>query len=128
MGAHLGSMENQLDDLANRLDRYPNVAVDTAARMRRLTMQPRDNVRAFILKYQDRILYGTDLPDSGSTDQTASQTWRTNTPSIGITLLLITPSNIREKSRRTQSTALVLKKLCHDKPVDWISGINASPR
>jgi predicted TIM-barrel fold metal-dependent hydrolase len=36
IGAHLGSMENQLDDLANRLDRYPNFAVDTAARVRRL--------------------------------------------------------------------------------------------
>jgi predicted TIM-barrel fold metal-dependent hydrolase len=47
VGAHLGSMENELDDLATRLDQFPNFAVDTAARVRRLTMQPRDKVRAF---------------------------------------------------------------------------------
>jgi hypothetical protein len=67
IGAHLGSMENQLDDLAVRLDRYPNFAVDTAARVRTLVLQPRDKVLAFILKYQDRILYGTDLHFSAGT-------------------------------------------------------------
>ena len=32
-GAHLGSMEAQLDELGERLGRYPNFAVDTAARV-----------------------------------------------------------------------------------------------
>lgn len=50
IGAHLDSMEPQLDELGERLDRYPNFAVDTAARVERLTLQPRDQVRAFIFE------------------------------------------------------------------------------
>jgi predicted TIM-barrel fold metal-dependent hydrolase len=61
VGCHLGSLEYDVDELAKRLDRYPNLAVDLAARMVHLQIQPRDKVRAFALKYQDRILYGTDL-------------------------------------------------------------------
>jgi predicted TIM-barrel fold metal-dependent hydrolase len=61
VGCHLGSLEYDVDELAKRLDRYPNLAVDLAARTVHLQIQPRQKVRAFILKYQDRILYGTDL-------------------------------------------------------------------
>jgi predicted TIM-barrel fold metal-dependent hydrolase len=61
VGCHLASLEYDVDELAKRLDRYPNLAVDLAARMVHLQIQPREKVRAFILKYQDRILYGTDL-------------------------------------------------------------------
>ena len=61
VGAHLGSMEDDLDGLGQRLDRYPNFAVDTAARVVHLVVLPSDRVRNFILKYQDRIVYGTDL-------------------------------------------------------------------
>jgi len=61
VGCHLGSMEHDVDVLAKRLDRYPNLAVDTAARVKDLQVQPRDKVRAFLIRYQDRVLYGTDL-------------------------------------------------------------------
>jgi predicted TIM-barrel fold metal-dependent hydrolase len=61
VGCHLGSLEYDVDELAKRLDRYPNLAVDLAARLVHLQIQPRDKVRAFLLKYQDRILYGTDM-------------------------------------------------------------------
>ena len=60
VGAHLGSMEADVDQIAARLDKYPNFAVDTAARIQSLEIQPTGKVKAFILKYQDRILYGTD--------------------------------------------------------------------
>lgn len=60
VGAHLGSMETSVDEVAKRFDRYPNFAVDTAARIRYLMAQPREKVRAFLIKYQDRICYGTD--------------------------------------------------------------------
>src|SRR5690242_9541349 len=61
VGAHLGSMEEDLEGLGERFDRYPNFAVDTAARVVHLVVKPSDKVRTFILKYQDRIVYGTDL-------------------------------------------------------------------
>ena len=60
VGAHLGSMESDVDQMAQRFDRYPNFAVDTAARVPYFMLQPRDKVRAFLIKYQDRILYATD--------------------------------------------------------------------
>jgi len=61
VGVHLGSMERNLDNLASHLDRYPNLAIDTAARMEYLMLMPPEKVRAFLTKYQDRVLYGTDL-------------------------------------------------------------------
>ena len=63
-GAHLGSLEWSVDELAAFLDRFPDVIVDTAARVRDLQYQSsldRDKVRDFMIKYQDRIAYGTDL-------------------------------------------------------------------
>jgi predicted TIM-barrel fold metal-dependent hydrolase len=72
IGCHLGSLEYDVDQLAKRLDKYPNLAVDLAARMVHLQIQPRDKVRAFILKYQDRILYGTDLEFGGRSGEAAA--------------------------------------------------------
>ncbi len=70
IGAHLGSLEWSVDELAGRLDAYPNMAVDMAARITHLQYQAMHNrrkVRDFIIKYQDRLLYATDMesfPDS----------------------------------------------------------------
>jgi predicted TIM-barrel fold metal-dependent hydrolase len=61
VGCHLGSMEEDVDEIARRLDRHPNFAVDTAARIPHLMLQPREKVRDFLIRYQDRVLYGTDL-------------------------------------------------------------------
>ena len=61
IGAHLGSMAYDVDEVARRLDQYPNFFVETAARFGDLARQPSDRVRAFFIRYQDRILYGTDL-------------------------------------------------------------------
>ena len=61
VAVHLGSMEKDLDGIAAHFDHYPNFAIDTAARMDYLMLAPREKVRSFFIKYQDRILYGTDL-------------------------------------------------------------------
>lgn len=64
VGAHLGSLEWNVDSLAARLDRFPNMAVDMAARIVHLEVQARDNwqkVHDFLIKYNDRLLYATDL-------------------------------------------------------------------
>jgi predicted TIM-barrel fold metal-dependent hydrolase len=63
VGAHLGSLEWSTDELARRLDEFPNMAVDMAARIGHLQDQARadhDKVRRFFLKYQDRLMYGSD--------------------------------------------------------------------
>jgi predicted TIM-barrel fold metal-dependent hydrolase len=60
IGAHLGSMSHDVDEVAMRLDKYPNFYVDVAARTKDLSRQPREKVRNFFIKYQDRIMYGVD--------------------------------------------------------------------
>ncbi len=66
IGAHLGSMEWSVDMMAEHFDRFPNLYVDMAERMCHLEVQSqkdRQKVRDFMIKYQDRILYGTDRGD-----------------------------------------------------------------
>jgi predicted TIM-barrel fold metal-dependent hydrolase len=60
VGAHLGSLERDLDAIAQRFDRYPNFYIDVAARTRDLVRLPSPKVRDFFIRYQDRILYGVD--------------------------------------------------------------------
>ncbi len=64
IGAHLGSLEWSVDELAKRLDKFPKMAVDMAERVSHLQYQAKTNwqkVHDFFIKYQDRLLYGTDL-------------------------------------------------------------------
>ena len=64
IGAHLGSLEWSVDELAKRLDKFPNMSVDMAERVSHLQYQALtewQKVRDFFIKYQDRLVYGTDL-------------------------------------------------------------------
>lgn len=61
IGAHLGSLERDVAEVAKRLETYPNFFVETAARVNDLAMQPSEKVRDFMIRYQDRVLWGTDL-------------------------------------------------------------------
>lgn len=57
---HVGGHAENLKDAARMLDSYPNMYADTAERIAELGRQPYSS-RDFLIKYQDRILYGTDL-------------------------------------------------------------------
>jgi predicted TIM-barrel fold metal-dependent hydrolase len=126
VGAHLGSMEDDVNLVAARFDKYPNFAIDTAARVNHLVIQPRDKVRAFLIKYQDRILYGTDLEffPGKNADHTAQEwdeyyalDWR----------YLATDDVFEYRGHRVEGLNLphsVLKKLYHDNAVHWFPGIS----
>ena len=83
VGAHLASLEYDVDRIAAFLDQYPNANVETAARMTQVQYQSvRDyeKVRNFFIKYQDRVLYGTDLTlnagdDAAEFKASAHDTW-----------------------------------------------------
>lgn len=78
IGCHLGSLEWNVDELAKRLDKFPNMAVDMAARICHLQYQSakdRKKVRDFCIKYQDRLLYGTDLSVNESDSRKRDSTW-----------------------------------------------------
>ena len=70
VGLHLFSMEWNIDEVASRLDKFPSSKTDVAERVCHLQLQARENreaVRDFCIKYQDRIIYGTDVIDDGNT-------------------------------------------------------------
>ena len=58
---HLANYPENLDYVDRLLDTYPNVWVDTSARVPEFGRHPADEVRAFFIKHQDRILFGSDL-------------------------------------------------------------------
>ncbi|MGC1780941.1 MAG: amidohydrolase family protein [Acidobacteriaceae bacterium] len=60
VAAHLAERGENLAYVADMLDKYPNVSVDMSARVAELGRQPY-TARRFFLRYQDRILFGTDL-------------------------------------------------------------------
>jgi predicted TIM-barrel fold metal-dependent hydrolase len=130
VGAHLGSMESNVDEIAKRLDRYPNFAVDMAARVPYFMLQPRDKVRAFLIKYQDRVLYATDLvvlprDETGKAIQnwetTYAQDWK----------FFSTNQMVEYMGHKYQGLQLpkpVLRKLFHDNAAHWYPGIERSAR
>jgi predicted TIM-barrel fold metal-dependent hydrolase len=82
IGCHLASLEWSVDEMAKFLDRFPKASMDMAARMGQLfyqTVEDREKVRDFFIRYQDRLLYGTDIIDRGghkdSFQENLRQTW-----------------------------------------------------
>jgi hypothetical protein len=60
---HLASLEWDVARVADFLERFPNAVVDLAARLVHLEYQAasdRQKVRRFLIRYQDRVLYGSD--------------------------------------------------------------------
>jgi predicted TIM-barrel fold metal-dependent hydrolase len=61
---HVGNFAENLANVSENLDRFPNMSVDIAARIGELGRQPR-TARKFFDKYQDRIVFGTDATPHG---------------------------------------------------------------
>ena len=123
VGAHLASLEWSLTELAKRLDRFPNLAVDTAGRIVDLQLLDSDEVREFVIKYQDRILYATDQgikPDSDSQKIVARlhQRW-VNDWTYLATDSEQTVRGIDHPVRGLKLPTSVLKKIYHDNAIKW---------
>lgn len=58
---HLANYPENLDYVDKLLDRFPNVWVDTSARVPEFGRHPADKVRALFVKHQDRVLFGSDF-------------------------------------------------------------------
>jgi predicted TIM-barrel fold metal-dependent hydrolase len=61
---HVGNFSEDLRNVSENLDRFPNMSVDIAARIGELGRQP-ITAREFFDKYQDRILFATDATPHG---------------------------------------------------------------
>jgi predicted TIM-barrel fold metal-dependent hydrolase len=64
IGVHFGNNPEDPAQVGRMLDRYPNLYIDLAARVpaigRRDAAHGQEAMRAFFIKHQDRILFGTD--------------------------------------------------------------------
>ena len=122
VGAHLGSLEWDVDVLAQRLDRYPNFAVDLAARVCHLQVQDRDKVLDFIHRYQDRILYATDMGVSGdgfeSRKSWIGQEWRSDW-SYFATDSLMTSDKVDGEFMGLDLDRRVLRKIYSANALSW---------
>ena len=125
VGCHLGSNEEDLHALAARLARFPNFAVDLAARVRYLAAGDRDQAREFLIQYQDRITYGTDFTlgrdddDQRAANSLAAQhdrDWQ----------YFSSPAALTYNRRNVQGLGLppnVLRKIFRDNALRWFPGI-----
>jgi predicted TIM-barrel fold metal-dependent hydrolase len=68
IGVHFGNNPEDPDRVGQMLDKYPNLYIDTAARVPEIGRQDVEKMRRFFAKYQDRILFGTDLGVSAEQD------------------------------------------------------------
>ncbi len=139
VGAHLASLEYDVEELALRMEKHPNFAVEIGGRTRYLMWQARGKVRAFFLKYQDRILYGTDMgaPAGMSLHESESRKNRIITRNAHCAQYLATDDEIPwgdivsgdrpipEATYSVTGLALpesVLKKIYYDNVVRWFPG------
>jgi hypothetical protein len=125
VGCHLGSLELDVNEIAKRFDLYPNFAVDTAARIPYLMLQPREKVIAFLTKYPDRVLYATDLiwmPNS-QTEETLRR-WESEYERDW--KFFATNEMVEVNGRQYRGLALpepILRKLYRDNAVHWVPRI-----
>jgi predicted TIM-barrel fold metal-dependent hydrolase len=61
IGAHFGNAAEDPDRVARLLAQAPNYYVDTAARVPEFGRHPAAQMRAFFTRWQDRVVFGTDL-------------------------------------------------------------------
>jgi predicted TIM-barrel fold metal-dependent hydrolase len=126
IGCHLGSIEWSVDELAKRLDRFPNMAVDLAARICHLQYQSLtdyEKVRDFCIKYQDRLIYGTDLADDGNSNgeglaRQIHETW-INDWKYFTTNTEMTSDNFRGKFKALHLPREVVNKIFCRNAVKW---------
>jgi predicted TIM-barrel fold metal-dependent hydrolase len=75
VNAHMAMLYYDMDKVAALLDRYPNADVEISATVQDLGRAPL-MIRKFFLKYQDRILFGSDGNPSRGVEEFWEPHWR----------------------------------------------------
>lgn len=130
IGAHLASLEWSVDELARRLDQYPNLAVDMAERIYHFQHQAVtewQKVRDFFLRYQDRILYATDVITD---DEKDPESWKQHIHDLWIedwqfltTDLLMTNEAVTGVFRGLNLPQEVIEKVYRQNALRWYPGL-----
>lgn len=127
---HLGSLEHDLEGLSERFKRYSNLYAETGARFVNFVRYPPETMRAFFIKHQDRILFGSDLttlpPELSGLEQVAERqkhftSWYENQFRYLETDEEVTFGDVTSQGLKLPKE--VLQKLYHDNAKRLIPGI-----
>jgi predicted TIM-barrel fold metal-dependent hydrolase len=126
LAAHMGGHPEELDHLKQLLDDHPNLHLDTSATkwmVRELSKQP-DALRAFCVRNEGRVLFGTDIvanAESMHFDLFASRFWALRTmfettyagpsPIVDPDLSMVDPSLAAESTATLRGAGLAEKNL-----------------
>lgn len=132
VGAHLGSLEWNTDTLAMHLDKLPNMAVDMAARvssLQFLTSKDWQKVHDFFIRYQDRLIYGTDRSAENSKKTPAEVAQFIHNAWLEDWTFFATSDTLHSSSFEGAFTGLKLPKTVIDKiyrknAEKWFKGLN----
>jgi predicted TIM-barrel fold metal-dependent hydrolase len=126
--AHLGSMSHDVDMVAERLDKYPNMYVETAARFGDLARQDSEKVNAFFDRYQNRILFGTDFGNDVPQDQLTEAQLEKERMDLDADYLLLwnylsSTDSVEVRGQKTRGIGLgkeVLEKVYYNNILDFL--------
>lgn len=125
VGAHLGSLEWNVDELAQRLDKYPNMAVDLTDRICHLQLQSISDwnkIYQFFIRYQDRLIYGTDFSndsrDSAKTKEEWHKIWLADWKYF-VTDEMMHDSRVKGEFKGLKLPKSVVTKIYFDNAVNW---------
>ncbi|MFQ6116022.1 MAG: amidohydrolase family protein, partial [bacterium] len=130
IGAHLGSLEWSVNELAKRLDKFPNMAVDFAHRMGHIQYQSirdREKVQDFFIQYQDRLIYGSDLKADGTDapedlKKRLQETWLSHWKYFTTDEMMTAPE-VNGEFRGLALPREVVEKIYRTNAEKWFSGI-----
>jgi predicted TIM-barrel fold metal-dependent hydrolase len=125
VGCHLGSMEEDVAAIARRLDLYQGFVVDTAARVVHLTLQPREKVREFLVRYAGRVLYATDFVLMPGQDP-AEAARKLEAEYARDWAYFAGSDTVEFDGRKVQGLSLpepVLRKIFRENAVRWVPGV-----
>jgi predicted TIM-barrel fold metal-dependent hydrolase len=133
VGAHLGSLEWSVDELATRLNKFPNMAVDMAARIPHFQVQSVTDwqkVHDFFIKYQDRLIYATDIaidakrtPDE--VQKRAHETWLRDWKYFTSDETMTVPS-VENTFKALKLPREVVNKIYRKNAEKWLPGMKQS--
>ena len=126
--AHMGSMSHDVDMVAERLDKFPNIYVEPAARFGDLVGQDSEKVKAFFEKYQDRIMFGTDYGNSSSQEGKTAEDLKQEEQSLDEDYLRLwnyvaTKDSIAERGQKNIGLGLpieILNKFYYQNAADFL--------
>lgn len=134
VGCHLGSMEWDVDKQAKWFDKFPNYGLDMAARISHFKVQDREKVREFFIKYQDQLLYGTDIAVKQSSNNaetvediqsTVNEVWQKDWEYFTTDRILTQNDKVKEY-QGLKLPESVLKKIYHDNAMAMYPGLGES--